>query len=198
MKFFEIGSKCEIHNLQHQKLLDFFAEYNRLPILNKSFGRIGEIIYMIFYFSAEISGNVEPKIRFILNNILRKIEDYLGDNKSYGNEIVGITAIPIIVDDRFSHIKERRYISRKERESDVRLKINYDDFSNGDYDQCCNLVYDNCIRSFNYVYEKSLKRKDGDFYKYYESFIKDFTYYFNLLKNKVTLDQIKKFNEMND
>lgn len=152
---------------------------------------------MKFYFSAEYSGAVGTKIRFLLNNILRKIEDYLLE-KSYGEEIIGLTAIPIIVDEEFSDVKERKYISRKERESDVRLKINYDEFLQGNYEQCCELVYENCIKSFNYVYEKSLKRRGGDFHKYYEILINDFTYYFNFLKNSVSMEQVEEFDSYNN
>ena len=37
MKFLKKGSKRDIHNLQHQELLDFFAEFGKLPDLNKTF-----------------------------------------------------------------------------------------------------------------------------------------------------------------
>ena len=81
---------------------------------------------MKFYFSAEYSVGVD-KIGFLLNKILYKIESKLGD-KEYGEEIVGITAIPIIVSDEFSNIPERKYVSWKNKESDVRLKIDYESF----------------------------------------------------------------------
>ncbi len=152
---------------------------------------------MKFYFSAEYSGDIDKKIRFILNNILRKIEDTLG-NKSYGEEIIGITAIPMILDERFSDHPERRYISRKERESDVRLRIDFESFYKGDFEQCCNLIYENCIKSYHYVYEKSIKRKDGDFHKHYDEFVKDFTECFNNLKNAIPKDEIEAFNKWTD
>ena len=34
MRFFEKGSKREIHNLQHQKLIEFFKEHGKLPRFN--------------------------------------------------------------------------------------------------------------------------------------------------------------------
>jgi len=37
MEFFEEGSKREIHNLQHQRLIEFFEQHGKLPKLNKSF-----------------------------------------------------------------------------------------------------------------------------------------------------------------
>ena len=148
---------------------------------------------MKFYFSAEYSGDISEKIHFILNNILRKIEDFLKDKK-YGEEIVCLTAIPMILDDRFSDHKERKYISRKERISDVRLRIDYQNFLEADFNECCKLIYKNCINSFYYVYEKSLKQKNGDFYKYYDCFIEDFTNIFDNLKNRITSEQIEKFN----
>lgn len=152
---------------------------------------------MKFYFSAEYSGDVGKKIGFILNNILYHIEDSL-INKHYGEEIIGVTAIPMILDERFSDHPERRYISRKERESDVRLKLDYDAFSNGDFEQCCKLVYENCVQSYHYVYEKSIKRKDGDFYKYYDEFINDFTECFNKLKNAIPKSEIETFKDLKD
>jgi len=153
---------------------------------------------MIFYFSAEYSGrSIGEKITLILNKILYKIEDSL-INKSYGEEIIGITAIPMILDERFSDHPERRYISRKERESDVRLRIDYQSFLKGDFEQCCNLIYENCIKSYHYVYEKSIKRKDGDFYKHYDEFINDFTECFNKLKNAISKSEIKEFNHWID
>ena len=36
-KFIKSGSKREIHNLQHQELLDFFTKNGALPKLNKTF-----------------------------------------------------------------------------------------------------------------------------------------------------------------
>lgn len=37
MIFIKSGSKREIHNLQHQELLDFFSKNGILPKLNKTF-----------------------------------------------------------------------------------------------------------------------------------------------------------------
>ena len=148
---------------------------------------------MTFYFSAESSVDVHAKIKFLLNKILYKIESKLGD-KEYGEEIVGITAIPIIVSDEFSNIPERKYVSWKNKESDVRLKIDYDSFKDGDFNKCCDLLLENCIQSYFIVCERSAKRKKGDFYIHYEQFIKDFTNTFNDLKNEISQEEIKNFN----
>lgn len=140
---------------------------------------------MKLYFSSETSGNVVlNKMGFLLNHILYKIEPYIIDNY-YGEEIEGVTAIPIIVDERFN-IPERRYISRKSKLSDVRLRIDYNSFSLGDFDKCCQLLLENCIASFAYVNDKSTKRKDGDFHLYYEKFIDDFTRIYWELANKIS------------
>ena len=152
---------------------------------------------MLFYFSAEYSGNIDLKIRFILNNILRKIENELID-KSYGTEIVGVTAIPMIFDERFSNHKERKYISWINKESDVRLRVDFASFLYGDFEECCNLIYRNCIESFEYVYIKSKKGNKGDFHQYYNEFINDFKKVFDMLKSKISLEDIEKFNQLTD
>ena len=123
---------------------------------------------MKLYFSSETSGKVIlNQMGFMLNNILYKIEPYIIDNY-YGDEIEGLTAIPIILDQRFDNVPERRYISRKSKLSDVRLRIDYDSFLSGDFDTCCQLLLENCIASFSYVNEKSKIRRNGDFHRYYD------------------------------
>ena len=131
-----------------------------------------------------------------MNNILRKIENEF-INKSYGPEIIGITAIPMILDERFSEHKERKYISWINKESDVRLRIDYNSFLYGNFEECCNLIYQNCVDSFEYVYIKSKKRNKGDFHQYYNEFINDFKKVFDMLKSEISLEDIEKFNKLN-
>lgn len=104
---------------------------------------------MKLYFSSETSGKVIlNKMGFMLNNILYKIEPYIIDNY-YGDEIEGLTAIPIILDQRFDNVPERRYISRKSKLSDVRLRIDYDSFLSGDFDTCLSVAHRKLHCSFS-------------------------------------------------
>lgn len=135
------------------------------------------------------------KIRYILNNILYKLyEDF--KNEKYGNEILGLNAIPIIVHTDIVTLNERKYISRKEKISDVRLIINYDIFEKSNFEQCVELVYQNCYDSFYIVYERSKKYKNGDFYNYFKDFISKFrTRYYNYV-SLVNVDIINEFNSL--
>ncbi len=40
----------------------------------------------------------------------------------------------------------------------------------------CQLLIENCIASFSYINEKSKMRRNGDFHRYYDKFIEDFTH----------------------
>lgn len=151
---------------------------------------------MKLYFSSEYNGQiVGEKIRIILNNILYKMyEDF--ENENYGNEILGLTAIPIIVSDKFESTKERKYISRKDRESDVRLKVEYALFEKGDFNQCIDLIYSNCCDSFNYAKLKSMNQKQGDFYLFYDEFLSIFKNRFYHYASIIDKKLIEKFNSL--
>lgn len=151
---------------------------------------------MKLYYSSEYSGDiVGEKIIMILNNILYKTaEDF--KNEYYGNEILGLTAIPIIVSEEFDSIKERKYISRKDRESDVRLKVNYNLFEKGKFEQCIDLIYNNCYDSFNYVKLKSMKQKQGDFYLFFDVFLSKFKNRFYHYASVIDEKLIEKFNSL--
>lgn len=148
---------------------------------------------MKLYFSAEYSEGVDKKIEFILNNILYKIESLL-EGKKYGDELTGLTAIPIIVSNEFSNIRERKFVSWKNKETDVRLKVNFEAFINGDFDKCCDLILKNCVDSYHIAYEKSMQRKKGDFYIVYNEFIDDFISAFMKNKNAISKESIDLFN----
>lgn len=148
---------------------------------------------MKLYFSSEYSGKVVgEKITVFLNNILYKIDKDIAD-KTYGEDIVGLTAIPVILSEEFSDIPERRYVSWKNKISDVRLYIDHTAFEKGDFNTCTKLIYENCVESFKYVYERALKRK-SDFCQHYERFIDDFTRLFDSYIASISKEQIEEFN----
>ena len=121
---------------------------------------LSEEIDLIGIDKANISLNflnvLEKKLDFICNR-----EKDLENIDNYGTEFKLIAIITMIVtQERIDRgFKERRYISRKNKEADIRLNINRDKFFNSTSEKQRLLYIKNIIESINVVIEKS----KGDF-----------------------------------
>ena len=121
---------------------------------------LSEEIDLIGIDKANISLNflnvLEKKLDFICNR-----EKDLENIDNYGTEFKLIAIITMIVtQERIDRgFKERRYISRKNKEADIRLNINRDKFFNATPEKQRLLYIKNIIDSINVVIEKS----KGDF-----------------------------------
>lgn len=100
--------------------------------------------------------NVDNKLTFVTeeNAGLEKLNNY-------GTEFEDIGIITIIVSKRLidSGVRERKYISRKNKSADIRLFIDYEQFVNATPEKQRLLYIRNIIDSINVVIEKS----KGDF-----------------------------------
>jgi len=101
-------------------------------------------------------------LRLIRNDIERRIKEAIEDN-TYSREIDDIAIIPIIIKfdptmEKEGCFKERRLIKRKSKVADMRLRIDYDKFVQGDEERRKLLIIGNIIQSI-----KEISRKVKDF-----------------------------------
>lgn len=104
----------------------------------------------------ELSRDITKKLDFVCSR-----EKNLENIDNYGTEFKLIAIITMIVtQERIDRgFKERRYISRKNKEADIRLNIEKDIFYNATPEKQRLLYIKNIIDSINVVIEKS----KGDF-----------------------------------
>lgn len=84
---------------------------------------------MTFFLGAELEGAAGSKWFVLQKEFSQKLLPL--KNKNYGDELIHIGIISIIMRDEFfadGAYKERRYISRKSKEADIRLRIDYKKF----------------------------------------------------------------------
>lgn len=91
--------------------------------------------------------------------IVKKIIDCDEDDGKYGYEFRDIGIITMILSEDLDHVLERKFISRKNKEVDIRLRINYKKFVESDENQQFILYVKNIIDSIKVVNG----RKKGDF-----------------------------------
>jgi hypothetical protein len=101
----------------------------------------------------------EEPLRRIRNEIEEKIKKYI-ENKDYGNEVSELSIIPIIVKfnkqmEEEGWFKERKLFKRKSKEADVRLRIDYDRFVNGNNNVKKMLLIGNIIKSIEALSSKA-------------------------------------------
>ncbi|MHC4552292.1 MAG: Imm44 family immunity protein [Planctomycetota bacterium] len=117
---------------------------------------------MIFFMSSESDrrfDDFEEPLRRIRNEIEEKIKKYI-ENKDYGNEVSELSIIPIIVKfnkqmEEEGWFKERKLFKRKSKEADVRLRIDYDRFVNGNNNVKKMLLIGNIIKSIEALSSKA-------------------------------------------
>jgi len=117
---------------------------------------------MKFFISGETDGQLNDSYRIIRNEIEAQIKTLEGND--YGSEFIGIGIIPIIIDPKRGlfeqgFFKERILIKRKSKDTDIRLRTDFDNFYTASHDAKRLLLLENIIRSI----EAIQKRSKGDF-----------------------------------
>ena len=111
---------------------------------------------MDIFLSAEIEGRAESKW-FILqkefSEKLKKLSEY-----NYGDNLTSIAIISIIMREEFFEdwaYKERKYYSKKNKEADIRLRINYKKFIIAKEDERRKIYFDHILESIRIAGEKA-------------------------------------------
>jgi hypothetical protein len=109
-----------------------------------------------------VSGELDEKISHDFRQLFREADELLKplESKDYGTEFESIGIIPIIIDPKrglfeAGFFKERKYIKRKLKGADIRLRTDFDKFYAADYSKKRLLFLDNIIRSIRVIGEKS-------------------------------------------
>lgn len=102
--------------------------------------------------TAEIDSQVRNDFQTIRKEILEKIKPL--EDKEYGLDKISI--IPIIADitpelDEAGFFKERKLIKKKEKLADIRLRIDFKKFKDGDMKTKKNLIIRNIIESIQVI-----------------------------------------------
>ncbi|PGA61635.1 dihydrolipoamide succinyltransferase [Bacillus pseudomycoides] len=120
---------------------------------------------MDFFMTCEIDKTVkysDVKLIIEVEKTLKKLE-----NNHYGNEIESISIIPIIIEiipelEDASFFKERKLFKRKNKEADMRLRINIETFLNADRARKKLLIVKNVIECVRILGTKAKKDFDAE------------------------------------
>ena len=77
----------------------------------------------------------------------------------------------------------------------MRLRIDYDSFLSGDFDTCLSVAHRKLHCIISYINEKSKMRRNGDFHRYYDKFIEDFTHIYWALIEEIPQAERKTFGQ---
>jgi hypothetical protein len=95
------------------------------------------------------------RYRIATNKIEKKINNYLEEIEYKNVRLINWDIIIILRDDAvFNEIK--KYNKRK-KNTDIRLKIDYNAFKNGNNEERENLIFDVLLRSLNVLEEKGIE-----------------------------------------
>ena len=116
---------------------------------------------MRFFFSGEVDAKVADTYREVRKEVEGKLNTTLG-NVEYGNSLLKISIIPIILGPAFSEgRKERRLIDYAERVADYRMFIDFDDFLVGSRETQTGLLVDNVLAAVDDIDRKLKGGFDG-------------------------------------
>ena len=130
---------------------------------------------MYLFFSGEIGDIDGEEFRLLRNEIVaslhfitdREKEAELMKDDTYGSEIQSIGIISMILSPRFDVHKERRLIRFKEKNADIRLKIDYQKYQTADHQgkivELMDLSYDGNTLFFYGLPENTCLEKIKDF-----------------------------------
>lgn len=123
---------------------------------------------MKLFLSIEAQNAVESGLADVLYSVTQQLKFVtdkdadLENLNNYGTEFRLIAIIPTCVDDAYWHAlgwKERMNVSRKNKEADIRLRIDYNDFINRTPEQKREIFIETIIRSIRALQTKA----KGDF-----------------------------------
>ena len=116
---------------------------------------------------------------------LKSFEEADENDDTYGTEFKNIGIITMILSPDLDGIRERRYISRKNQDADIRLRIDYIQFINSDANTQLLLYLKNIVDSIKVVNERKKADFNGD------KLIEDILNVFGLNMEKL-LDALEK------
>lgn len=120
---------------------------------------------MKIFLSGETSFNANEPFRRLLMEMNKKLKSFIEadeNDDTYGAEFKSIGIITMILSDDLADTPERKLISRKKKEADIRLKIDYYKFVNSNADTQFFLYLKNIIESIKVVNEKKKEDFNGD------------------------------------
>lgn len=116
--------------------------------------------------TAEIDSQVRNDFQTIRKEILEKIRPL--EDKEYGLDKISI--IPIIANitpelEEAGFFKERKLIKKKEKLADIRLRIDFNKFKDGDMKTKKNLIIRNIIESIQVIGAKMKKEFNAEMFE---------------------------------
>ncbi|TDL92412.1 dihydrolipoamide succinyltransferase [Vibrio vulnificus] len=119
---------------------------------------------MEFFMSGETEIIFSEEFRLLRNEAEQKLKSL--ENNDYGNAVEDIGIIPIIVNltpeiIEGGFFKERVKFSKKNKDADIRMRIDYHDFLNGDLQKKKELLLKNIIESVRALGQKVKKDFDS-------------------------------------
>lgn len=114
--------------------------------------------------SGEVDASVSEPFREVRNDIQKKLK--VLEKNDYGSEVESLGVIPIVACltpelENAGFFKERQLFSKKKKDADFRLRINYEKFINADEATKRLLVIKNVIDSVRLLSEKAKKDFDA-------------------------------------
>lgn len=120
---------------------------------------------MKLFITIEAERAEETGIDNIMTEVRKKLSFLSEDTDAYGTEFNDISIIPVCVSEEMWQIlgwKERKLISRKKKEADIRLKMDFQRFNKADAEEKYILFADIIVKSVLVVKEKSKSDFKGD------------------------------------
>ena len=120
---------------------------------------------MKLFISIEAERSEETGIDNILTEVRKKLSFLSEDTEAYGTEFSEISVIPVCVSEEMWQTlgwNERKLISRKKKEADIRLKMDFQRFNKADAEEKYILFADIIVKSVLVVKEKSKSDFKGD------------------------------------
>ena len=127
---------------------------------------VGKEYIMTIWIGGEVGldGNDFESYRLITNQIEKSFNKYLQEIGYVNKDLDSLDVIAILRDDNyFNEIKKYR---SKKRDTDIRLKIDYNEFKNADEKKRKKMIYEGLLKAFDLV-EKQKKIKGLDIIKEY-------------------------------
>ncbi|MDO8572377.1 MAG: Imm44 family immunity protein [bacterium] len=120
---------------------------------------------MKFFITGEVSHDAHPeKFSLISKEIEKKINILMAEN-DYGDAVESLDIIPTIFSFQFQvslSYKERKLYRKKDKSTDYRLAIDYNEFINADDEGKRRLLIENILHAIRDLKRKIKKGFDGD------------------------------------
>ena len=111
---------------------------------------------MEIFLGAEIEGPAAGKWFVLQKEFSRSLLSI--EDRCYGDDLLSIGVISIVMRDKYFEqggYKERLYYNKKNKEADIRLRINYNRFIKCNYDERREMYIDHILRSIQIAGKKA-------------------------------------------